>query len=105
MPIPRKARRLTGGQGLLKDELPLRPDLSIAPDRLQLLLSVKGPNEVKAASCCIIANAILAHWQGARIHYSRDNSFYAAVRAGAPSWFSRRVIAAAVDQLGADGVL
>jgi hypothetical protein len=66
---------------------------------------VKGGKQVQEACCCILANAILAHWQSARIHYSRDNNFYAALRAGAPSWFSRRSVTSAVDQLVANGFL
>ena len=79
----------------------MRPDLSIASERLQRLLIAKGGKQVEEACRCIVANVILAHWQGARIHYSRDNNFYAASRAGAPSWFSRSAIACAVDQLKA----
>jgi hypothetical protein len=70
------------------------------------LLIVNGRTEVEEACCCIVANAILAHWQGARIHFSRDNTFYARVRAGgAPSWFSRKAVVSAVDQLVAWGLL
>jgi hypothetical protein len=84
----------------------LRPDISIAPERLQRLLIVKGGEQVEEACRCIVANAILAHWQGTRVHYSRDNTFYAAVRAGgAPAWFSRKSVASAVDQLVACGLL
>jgi len=58
-----------------------------------------------AAYGCVIANAVLAYWQGARVHYSRDNSFYAAVRAGVPPWFSRSNVVAVVDQLAVAGLL
>jgi hypothetical protein len=107
MPIQqsRRASRPTGRQGLLDDELPLRPDLSIAPERLQSLSLTLARKDVQQACCCIVANTIFAHWNGAKVHYSRDNTFYAAVRASAPSWFSRRVIVAAVDQLVACGLL
>ena len=50
-------------------------------------------------------HAILAHCQGARVFYSRDHTFYAAVRAGTPPWFSRRAIVAAIDQLVACGLI
>ena len=101
-PLPRSTRTpgLNGGQGLLADELPLRSDLSLAPEQLQRLLVVKRRKEIQEACCCIAANAILAYSQGARIDYSWDNSFSAAVRAGAPSWFSRRAVASAVEHGG-----
>ena len=83
----------------------MRPDASVAPEQLQRLFTVKGPKGVQEACSCIIANAILAHWQGARVFYSRDHTFYAAVRAGTPLWFSRRAIVAAIDQLVACGLI
>jgi len=64
-----------------------------------------GREEIRAACCCVVANAVLAYWQSARIHYSRDNSFYAAVRAGVPSWFSRSTVVAAVNLLAVAGLL
>jgi hypothetical protein len=63
------------------------------------LLTVNGGKKVQEACSCILANAILAHWQGARVFYSRDNTFYAAVRAGVPSWFSRSIVVSAVNQV------
>ena len=84
----------------------MRPDISIAPERLQSLMILKGGKQVEEACRCIVANAILAYWQGTRVHYSRDNTFYAAVRAGgAPAWFSRKSVASAVDQLVGSGFL
>src|SRR5262245_50297599 len=84
-----RSRGRFGGRGLLDGELPLRPDLSVAAERVRHLPIMDEREETRAACCCVVANAVLAYWQGARIHYSRDNSFYAAVRAGVPSWFSR----------------
>jgi hypothetical protein len=105
MRMPPRSQGLTGDQGLLPDEVLLRPDVSVAPERLQGLFIVKGAKGDQEACSCIIANAIVAHWQGARVFYSRDNSFYAAVRAGTPPWFSRRAIVAALDQLVASGLI
>jgi hypothetical protein len=91
-----------GGQsGLLAQEVPLRPDLSIAPEFLRRLRFVVARDEVRQAGCCVVANALVAHWCGGTVFYSRDNTFYAAVRAGVPSWFSRSAIVAAVEQLAA----
>jgi hypothetical protein len=39
------------------------------------------------------------------VFYSRDHTFYAAVRAGAPSWFTRSIVVTAVDQVVACGLL
>ena len=105
MPLSGRSRGRFGGRGLLDGELPLRPDLSVASERLQHLPIMDGREEIRAACCCVVANAVLAYWQSARIHYSRDNSFYAAVRAGVPSWFSRSTVVAAVDQLAVAGLL
>jgi hypothetical protein len=83
----------------------LRPDLSIAAERLRDVPILPLRQESQAACGCVVANAILAYWQGARVHYSRDNTFYAEVRAGVPPWFTRANVVAAVDQLAAAGLL
>jgi hypothetical protein len=66
---------------------------------------VNGGKKVQEACSCIVANAVLAHWQGAKVFYSRDNTFYAEVRAGVPSWFARSIVVSAVDQMVACGLL
>ena len=100
-----RSRGRFGGRGLLDGELPLRPDLSVEAERVRRLPIMDEREETRAACCCVVANAVLAYWQGARVHYSRDNSFYAAVRAGVPSWFSRSTVVAAVDLLAVAGLL
>ena len=83
----------------------MRPDLSIAAECLINLPNMAVSKERLAAYGCVIANAVLAYWQGARVHYSRDNTFYAEVRAGVPPWFSRSNVVAVVDQLAVAGLL
>jgi hypothetical protein len=50
---------------------------------------------------------VLASWQSHSnwVFFSRDNSYYAAVRAGVADWYSRSNVVAAVNQLVADGFL
>ena len=100
-------RRTRGARGLLADHQPLNPNLSVASEFLHDLRLVAIREEVRTACRCIVANALLAHWQGdiTWVFYSRDNTHYAAVRAGVPSWYSRSIVAMGVDQLVARGLL
>ena len=90
----------------LAGEQPLRPDLSIATEHLQVLEISALREEVQAACCCLVANALWTAWQGnAWIFYSRDNSHFAAARNGVPSWYARSALVAAVDLLVSAGFL
>ena len=104
---PRSPTDFSAQSGLLTQELPLRPDLSVAPELLRRLRFVAARAEVRQAGCCIVANALLAHWSGEAgwTFYSRDNAYYAAVRSGVPGWYARSTVVAAVEQLVADDYL
>src|SRR5436190_6315032 len=102
----RRSRANFGARsGHLTHELPLRPDLSVAPQIMRRLPFVAAREEVQQAGRCVVANALLAHWCVGTVFYSRDTTFYAAVRAGVPCWFSRSAIVAAVEQFVTDGFL
>ena len=92
---------------LLAQQRPLHPNLTLATELLHELRFVAMREQVRAAIGCIVANALLAHWHGDNIwvFYSRDNTHYAVVRAGVPSWYSRSAVVTAVDQLTASGLL
>lgn len=89
------------GRGLLANETPLRPSVRMAGALPPALDLDAGDQSVRSALNCIIANAMLAGWQPhiQWLFYSRDNNHFAAVRAGAPAWYSRRTVVTAVDVL------
>jgi hypothetical protein len=98
---------LAGQQrGLLHNEVPLRPDLTLAPELLQRVdLRACGERNL-AAQSCLVANALLAHWQDqAWTFYSRDHGHFAQVRAGVPAWYTRKVLVGALDALITYGLL
>lgn len=99
--------RRRGARGLLAHQQPLNPNLSVAGELPHDLRLVMAREQARTACRCVVANALLAQWQGEStwVFYSRDNTHYAAVRAGVPFWYSRSAVAWAVDQLVARGLL
>lgn len=92
-------------RGLLPDETPFKPHLG-------LTIGVAHPFDIfdgnlGEAINCLIANLLLASWQPQVnwVFYSRDNNHYAAMRALAPAWYSRRIVLAAIGRLSAAGLI
>jgi hypothetical protein len=99
--------RLPAARGLLQDEVPLRPDIHVAAEFTTRLGLAPAREGTRAAIGCIVANSLVASWQGNAgwVFYSRCNSYFASVRQLAPPWYTRRAIVAAVDLLVAGGFL
>ena len=61
---------------------------------------------LRAATQCVAANAILAHFKDApSVHYSRDNTHYAKRTSWVPDWYSRRNLVRATDALLGAGLI
>jgi hypothetical protein len=83
----------------LDPRLTLRSNVNVA--------GIAVPKEAVAQAIrCLLANAVLACWRSCnRVLYSRDNSYYAAMSATSPAWFSYRSVTRAVRYLVEAGFL
>ena len=99
-------------RGLLSNEVPLRPDLSLSPvGVVEDLFGLKPTKEKqRAAQFCILANALYGYARspGTIIFYSRDRNYYADTRKQKryfPNWYSYRNVIAAVEALEEAGLI